>query len=112
MVALDVAGSLEYNDQQAVIRITGDLYSPPALAGLLLSYPVIYYTEDASSRLVDSTVSVLSVGISGGQRTMMQFSCPPEFLGDVNPIIEDIIKEWGVRWSDNGDSFIIPTRKQ
>ena len=72
----------------------------PSIAGLLLSYPAIYYSEDTNSRLLDADLNVISVRTDGQvPRILMQFSCPPGLLDEVTKELKSIIEEWESRSS-------------
>jgi hypothetical protein len=76
------------------------LQSPPSLAGLLLSYPSIYYTEDPASKVLDVEVAVFSVYTdSKVPRTLMQFSSPPGYVETIQTQLKETVKEWERRSS-------------
>jgi hypothetical protein len=69
--------------------------SPPSLAGLLLSYPLIYNSEDPTFKLFNAEVVVFSVCTDSTlPRTLMQFSSPPSVVDQVQTLLEEIVKEW------------------
>jgi Domain of unknown function (DUF4504) len=85
-------------ESPVIITFTTDLASLPTLAGLLLSYPVIYYSDDSNAKLVNAEMDVLSV-CADGQKCMalMQFSCPHHVLDVATQKLNMITKEWGDR---------------
>lgn len=84
-----------------VIEFPGDSNSLPALAGLLLSYPAIYYSERVNDRLVDANVIVFAVHTGGvDRRNLMQFSCPPDVAEIVLETLKLTVVEWETRISN------------
>ena len=84
-----------------VIEVPGHSQCLPALAGLLLSYPAIYYSESKRDRLVDANVNVLKLRTGGHDgRTLMQFSCPPEITELVLDPLKSTVREWEERISN------------
>ena len=71
--------------------------SPPALAGLLLSYPSIYYTEDPASKVVNAEVALCSVSTDIMPKILMQFSCPPSLVKTVLTELDDTMQQWEFR---------------
>jgi len=93
------AGLLARLDQEDTMIIFSNVEkSPTSLAGLLLSYPLVYYSDDPASKLFDAEVAVFSVWTdSTFPRTLMQFSSPPKFVDQVHSLLKEIVKEWSAR---------------
>jgi hypothetical protein len=90
----DLLAILDQADQPITIS-SKTMQSPPSLAGLLLSYPSIYYSEDPTSAIFNAEVGVFSVHTDGRvPRTLMQFSSSPDFVETVKTRLEEIVKEW------------------
>ena len=90
--------TLEQDSDSSIIDVVGMVKSLPSLAGLLLSYPVIYHSEDVGAQLMDTEVKVVSVCTSSS-RLLMQFSCPTYLIDEVRHDLEAIVKEWETRIS-------------
>lgn len=86
---------LRQTESPVIIIAETGLASLPAMAGLLLSYPVIYYSDDSNAKLVNVEMEVLSV-YADGQKciVLMQFSCPCHFLDVATQKLNMITKEW------------------
>jgi hypothetical protein len=96
--AKDVMRTLEQDSDSSIIDVVGMVKSLPSLAGLLLSYPVIYHSEDIGAQLMDTEVKVVSV-CTGSSCVLMQFSCPTYLIDEVRHDLEAIVKEWETRIS-------------
>jgi hypothetical protein len=97
-IAKDIIKTLEQDRDSSIIDVVGMVKSLPSLAGLLLSYPAVYYSEDVGAKLMDTEVKVVSV-CAGSFRVLMQFSCPTYLLNEVRFDLESIVKEWESRIS-------------
>jgi hypothetical protein len=98
-VSKNIVTALRGEKQSAIIQVV-EVKSPSSLAGLILSYPSIYYSEDNTANLLDTEVKVLSVYTNTPQqRTLMQFSCPSEFVDTVNAKLKETVKQWESRIS-------------
>jgi hypothetical protein len=83
-----------------LVVILDEISHLPSTAGLLLSYPAIYYSEDSHSRLLDADLNVISVRTDGQvPRVLMQFSCPPDLLDEVTKELKSTVAEWESRSS-------------
>ena len=96
--AKDIMKTLQQDRDSSIIDVVGMVQSLPSLAGLLLSYPAVYYSEDVGAQLMDTEVKVVSV-CTGGSRVMMQFSCPTYLINEVRHDLESILEEWESRIS-------------
>jgi hypothetical protein len=93
--------ALEKTSISPVIEFPGHPHSPPALAGLLLSYPAIYYSESENDRLVDANVTVFVLHTGGrDRRNLMQFSCPLDLAEIVLETLKLTVEEWETRISN------------
>jgi hypothetical protein len=92
-VAARLLGQLE-RDHKTLIEFTVSS-AAPALAGLLLSYTAIYYSERCDEIVIDQEFRVYSV--SAAERTLMQFSAPPEFGTNVETALQQTVQEWSNR---------------
>jgi hypothetical protein len=83
------------------VEFPGGSHSLPTLAGLLLSYPAIYYSERNNDRLVDANVAVFGLHTGGvDRRNLMQFSCPPDLAEIVLETLKLTVQEWETRISN------------
>ena len=96
--AKDIMKTLEQDNDSSIIYVAGIVKSLPSLAGLILSYPAIYYSEDVGAQLMDTEVKVASV-CTDGPRVLMQFSCPTYIINEVYHVLESVVKEWESRIS-------------
>jgi hypothetical protein len=95
--------ALEKSSISPVIEFPSDSKSLPALAGLVLSYPAIYYSEGKNDQLVDANVTVFVVHTGGvDRRNLMQFSCPPDLAEIVLETLKLTVEEWEMRISSMG----------
>jgi hypothetical protein len=94
----ELLGMIEQHETSAVIKV-GDHYpSTPSLAGLLLSYPAIYYSEDPNAKLMDTTLDLYSVCTNSPEsHVIIQFSGPPPLINIITAETENIKKLWESR---------------
>jgi hypothetical protein len=94
----NIESRLEHHGDNDVIQITCEFKLLSSLAGFLLSYPAIYYSENAEAKLVDSEVNVYSVQTNGSEpKILIQFSAPPEFKDTVQESLNKVVEEWQLR---------------
>lgn len=111
-VSRDVLKMIEQKKHPLIVRVGGSIQSLPSLAGLLLSYPAIYHSEDLDARLLDTDVNVISLRTDGTKpRVLMQFSCPLNFLDEVTTKLTPIIEQWESRISQLSPSLQEKWRK-
>jgi hypothetical protein len=92
---------LEQQKQSLLVKVGGVISdSLTSLAGLLLSYPAIYHSEDTVAQLLDTDVNVISVWTNGSEeKSLMQLSCPLDMLDEVMPELEKTVAKWEKRIS-------------
>lgn len=94
-VSMDFTRALEENQNQMVVKYANSFPSLPTLAGLLLSYPALYYSEDSSAKLTDAEVDVHSIySDSPNRQTLIQFSASAAFRQDVADDLEILAADW------------------
>jgi len=92
--------NLHQDSNSSMIEFTGQVESLPSLAGLLLSYPAIYHSVDATTRLVDASINVVMVHTGGTDgKIVMQFSCPPDLMELGLEPLKSTVQEWKTRIS-------------
>jgi hypothetical protein len=97
-ISRKVLGEIEEHNELDVIDIVSSITTPHAFAGLLLSYPAIYYTEFLQSKAVDIVIDVYKVQTSGSERkTVMQFSAPPEYRDIITQQLDKVLEVWKAR---------------
>jgi hypothetical protein len=93
-----IESRLEHHRADGIIEIICEFKLLPSLAGFLLSYPAIYYSENIEAKLVDSEVDVYSVQTNCSEpKILMQFSAPPEFRDIIHQKLNKMVEEWQVR---------------
>ena len=98
--AKSVLQNLHQNSNSSLIDFIGEVESLPSLAGLLLSYPAIYHSADATHRLVDTSINVVMVHTGGTDgEIVMQFSCPPDLTELWIEPLKSTVQEWETRIS-------------
>jgi len=81
-----------------VIKYENDFPSLPTLAGLLLSYPVLYCSEDPMAKLLDAEVDVYSIYTdSAAHQTVLQFSGPASFREVISKDLAKLADDWNRR---------------
>ena len=94
----DIAKIITQNEHSDMVELHNQCPSLPTLGGLLLSYPIIYYSEDVSARLLDASLDIYSIHTNHSEsRVIMQFSGPPQLLDLINPEIAKMLKVWESR---------------
>jgi hypothetical protein len=97
-VSRDIINMIERDESSTVLEIGDNLLSPPSLAGLLLSYPIIYYSEDPNARAMDTTLDVYSVCTNISEsKVIMQFSGPPHLRDIITSKTDEIVHLWESR---------------
>jgi hypothetical protein len=96
----DLVRVIEERGGQPVIKYESDFTSLPTIAGLLLSYPAIYYSEDPTAKLLDAEVDVYSIYADTLDRqTLIQFSGPATHREVITKDLEKLAMEWNRRLS-------------
>jgi hypothetical protein len=96
----DLVRVIEERCGQPVIKYESDFTSLPTLAGLLLSYPAVYYSEDPNAKLLDAEVDVYSIYADSANRpTLVQFSGPATLRVVITKDLEKLAMEWNRRLS-------------
>jgi hypothetical protein len=91
---------LEQEEENTIIKIDHNLKSPSSVAGLLLSYVIIYYSDNTDAKLLHAEVGVFSVYTESPQsRILMQFSCPPDLLETAERELMKVVSDWESRIS-------------
>lgn len=99
-VSNDLLRVIEEQTVEAVITFESDFPSLPTLAGLLLSYPALYYSEDPIAKLLDAEVDVYSIYADSAQRqTILQFSGPAHFRDAIQEALEKLAEDGNQRLS-------------
>lgn len=94
-VSMDLIRALGSHQNQLVVKYANNFPSLSTLAGLLLSYPALYYSEDSSAKLTDAEVDVYSIYTNSPNRqTLIQFSASAAFRQDVTNDLEILAAEW------------------
>ena len=97
-ISRKVLSEIDKHNGLDVIHLVSRITTPHAFAGLLLSYPAIYYTEFLQSKAVDKVVDVYKVQTSGSElKTVMQFSAPPEYRDIVTQQLDKVLEVWKAR---------------
>jgi hypothetical protein len=98
-VSRNLLTKLEGQEDQLVVIYDKEFASLPTLAGLLLSYPALYYSE-GSSALTDADVDVYSLYTdSPNRQKILQFSAPLAFRQEITHILDLLVEEWTRRIS-------------
>ena len=91
-IAKEILQRLQKSALLEVVEISEDIKSASAVAGLLLFYPIIYYSNNPHDKLLGADVTVFSVVADGpDSRSLMQFSCPPQWHEKSNDILNETI---------------------
>jgi hypothetical protein len=99
-VSRELLKVLEQQESQLAIKYESNFPSLPTLAGLLLSYPAIYYPEDSTAKVTDAEVDIYSICTNSPDRqTILQFSAPTTFRQEVTHDVDILAEEWDGRVS-------------
>lgn len=92
-------------DDATLVKIPYSAVSLPAIAGLLLSYPVVYHCDFEGELQNNAEVVVFSIYPSASKtKKLMQFSCPRDLSDGASEMLERTTANWEVRINQLSES--------